>query len=370
MDNRILIKEDENWQMGFRARAATRRLPLTANLELTSRCNLRCRHCYLGAPSEQPRKRTPERNTVEVLSSLDAWAAAGVFHLVITGGDPMIRGDFADVYRHAAELGMLITVFCDGILVSDAILELFRTYPPRSVEIGIYGATAETYEAITRVPGSHARAWKGIQRLLDDGVRVVLKTMLMTLNEHELGEMARQAEALGCKFRFDAAIFPCLPDDSKAPLDFRVSPETAVKWDLAFPERRRQWQAAVARPAPEAQVGERLYRCGAGTTAFYCDPYGNLSPCLMTKHYRCAAQGRDFEDVWKNELGAIRSRKRTRPGGCFSGPLRNACTHCPAFNFLETGNDESDSEYMKRTAQLRYRAIRSQTKEAINETAM
>ncbi len=357
------IHDDATWMAGFRARAATRRVPLSAQLELTSRCNLRCQHCYLGNQLEQHRKRSEERDTQAVLSSLDSWAAAGVFHLVITGGDPMVRRDFAEIYRHAAELGMLVTVFCDGILVSDTILALFHTYPPRGIEISIYGATAETYETVTRVPGSHAMAWKGIHRLLDAGIRVILKTVLMTLNEHELGDMAQQAEALGCEFKFDAAIFPCLPDHSKEPLDLRVSPETAVKWDMAFPERRRKWEAAVARPTPEAKVGDRIYTCGAGTTAFYCDPFGNLSPCLMTTHYRYAAEGRDFQEVWQHELGEIRSRKRTRSGGCLSGPLRNACTHCPAFNHLETGDEETDSAYMKRTAELRYAALRSQQQE-------
>lgn len=358
-----VLKEETDWLIRFRARAAERRVPLSAHLELTHRCTLRCRHCYLGDPLNPREASRLERDTEAVRASLDDWAKAGVLHLVITGGDPMIRHDFGEIYRHAAEAGMLVTVFCSGLLVDDATLALFRTLPPRSVEISIYGATQATYEAVTGVPGSHARAWKGIHRLLDEGVRVILKTALMTLNEHELGLMARQAEALGCPFRFDAALFPCLREGSEKPVDFRVSPETAVKWDLAFPERRRQWAAALSRPSPEARVGDRIYTCGAGVTTFYCDPYGTLSPCLMTTHYRHPGQGRDFDTVWRNALGAIQSRKRTRPGGCFSGTLRNACTHCPAFNFLETGDDECDSAYMTRTAQLRYRALQAQKKE-------
>jgi MoaA/NifB/PqqE/SkfB family radical SAM enzyme len=170
-----------DWTLGFRTRAYADRIPISATLELTSRCNLRCRHCYLGNQEEQHSKRSQERDTAAVLASLDEWAAAGCLYLLITGGDPMMRKDFAQVYRHARELGMLVTVFCDGILVTPAIIELFKELPPRKVEVSIYGSTPETYETVTRVPGSHANAWRGIRRLHDNGIRIGLKTVLMSL---------------------------------------------------------------------------------------------------------------------------------------------------------------------------------------------
>ncbi len=355
------VADTDEWLKAFQYRAAQRRIPVSAHLELTSRCNLRCQHCYLGSQEEQHKKRSLERDTEAVKRSLDQWAKAGCLHLVITGGDPMMRKDFAEIYRHAVEAGLFVTVFCDGILVTDRIIELFRELPPRSVEISIYGASAETYETVTRVPGSHARAWKGIHRLLDIGVRVALKTVLLTLNEHELGDMAAQAEAVGCKFRFDAAVFPCLPDNSKEPLDLRVAPETAVKWDLEFPGHKEKWKQRI-KMYEKGSESDALYACGAGLTAFFADPYGNVSPCLMTTHYKYNAEGRSFDKVWSDELIEIRHKKRTKQGGYLHGPMRGACTHCPAFNYLETGDEETDSEYIRKTAELRYQAVMSDEK--------
>ncbi|HMP72072.1 MAG TPA: radical SAM protein [Kiritimatiellia bacterium] len=343
------------WTLGFRQRAYALRIPISATLELTSRCNLRCRHCYLGNQTEQHKKRDLERDTESVLHSLDEWAAAGCLYLLITGGDPMMRKDFPVVYRHARELGMLVTVFCDGILVNDAIVELFRELPPRKVEISIYGGTSETYEAITRVQGSYGRAWTGIRRLLDAGIRVGLKTVLMKLNEHEMDLMEAQAAAAGVPFRYDAAIFPCLPNGSSDPLDLRVSPEAVVKRDLASPERRRQWQDRLEQTA-KLPEDERLYGCSAGATSFYVDPFGNHSPCLMTTHYRYRLEeGEAFGDLWQGRMGEIRSKRKTKKTSCLSGPLRGACTHCPAFNFLETGDEETESDYIREVTRLRYR---------------
>lgn len=338
------------WTDGFRVRTGQARIPVSAMLELTRRCNLRCAHCYLGDQAAQHRRRGQERGPAEVKAALTEWAEAGCLYLLLTGGDPMLRPDFAEIYRHARELGMVVTVYCNGTLVTDEIVALFRELPPRKVEISIYGATPATHEAVTGVPGSHERAWNGIRRLQAAGIRVSLKTMLLTTNRHELEPMERQAQILGLEFRHDAALFPCLEDASPAPLAFRVAPAEAVRRDLSGPGRKEKWNETIRRVAG-FPADERLYACAAGKTFFHADPFGGFSPCLLATRYRCEAAGRSFRELWEGELAAIRQRRRVQPAG---GPLRGACTHCPAFNALETGDEERDSEYMKKTALLRY----------------
>lgn len=355
-------REYRSWSEELRARAARSRTPVSATLELTARCNLRCRHCYLGNRPEHNGAGGCERDTEATLRSLEEWAQAGVLYLLITGGEPMLRPDFEVLYRQARELGMLVTVFCNGTLVDDRIVELFRELPPRRVEIGVYGATEAVYESVTRAPGSYERAWRGIRRLQRGGIPSALKTVLMTLNVHELDAMEAQARELGFGFRYDAAIFPCLPAphaagaDGETPLELRVPPETVAALDTATPERRRMWRNKIeeAAGAPE---GDRLYACAAGATGFYADSQGRLSPCLLTAQYRCEPEGRPFRDVWAGELAALRQRKKTRSGSSASGGLRGACTTCPAMNFLETGDEEKESDYMRKTIEERYRAV-------------
>lgn len=343
------------WTDAFRARAAQARTPIAATLELTRRCNLRCIHCYLGDQAEQHRLRDRELGTEAVKAALSEWAEAGCLYLTITGGEPLLRPDFSEIYRHARELGLVVMVFSNGTLVTDGIVALFRELPPRKVEISLYGATAETHDAITRVPGSHARAWTGIHRLQSGGIRVALKTILMTANRHELEAMERQAAEIGADFRHDAAIFPCLHGGSHAPLTLRVPPEEAVRAAMATPERRAMWREKIEKNAAHP-AGDRLYACAAGQTHFHADPFGGLSPCLMAENYLRTADGRAFQEVWNGDLAEIRGRQRTRAGGSFSGDLRGACAHCPAFNQAETGDEEKESDYMKQTTLLRYQA--------------
>jgi len=356
VSDRRTDKSSIEWTLGFRARAHRNRIPISATLELTARCNLRCQHCYLGSQEAQRARCEQERSTEAVKAALKEWADAGCLYLLITGGDPMMRGDFAEIYRFACELGLLVTVFCDGILVDQDILDLFKEFPPRKVEISIYGATAETYELVTQVPRSHAEAWEGIDLLCRNGIRVGLKTVLLTLNEHELDAMEAQAKERGLPFRYDAAVFPCLTDQSKAPLDLRVSPEQVVAHDSATPERRKQWLDKIEQTAVHP-ADDRLYNCGAGATGFYADPLGTLSPCLMATNYQTLQGDRSFQEVWTQDLGLIQTKKRSGNASCLSSELRGACVYCPAMNYLETGDEDKESDYIIKTTELRYQAV-------------
>jgi len=346
-----------DWANDFRFRAAKTRLPVSAMLELTGRCNLRCRHCYLGDQTQRHTKQNEELDTRTIIDSIEQWADAGCLYLTITGGDPLIRPDFHEIYRHAAQRGMLITVFCNATLVTDEIIELFRELPPRLVEVSIYGATPETYETVTQVPGSFIKAWTGIRRLRGNRFRLVLKTMILTINQHEVEAMASQAEAAGCDFRMDAAVFPQLSDGRVQPLELRVDPKVAVELDISSPERRKKWAENIERFRDPPKDG-RLYQCGAGLTSFCLDSYGNYLPCLMAVKYTLSGRrGVSFMKMWNNELGEIQKRKPMKTTGDRNEEFRGACSSCPAMNYVETGDEETVSGYMKTIAQLRYQTV-------------
>lgn len=332
------------------------RVPVNCMFELTSRCNLQCVHCYLGPQEEQRAARSRELSTEAVKAMLDEIAAAGTMDLTITGGDPMVRKDFPEIYRHAVSKGLLVTVFCDGILVTDKIIQLFRELPPRSVEVSIYGATEETYEAVTRVKGSFAMFRKGIRRLQEGGIRFALKTVLLQLNKHELHDMERYAKDLGVTFRFDAAVFPCLPNGDHGPLAQRVPSTEAIEIEMASPQRRQDWLDYYNKMT-DAAVSPHTYTCGAGVNAFYLDPFGSASPCVMTTQYKYNLQESSFFQLWNEELPKLRQNRPRAEYGCNSCNKRSLCTGCPAFNFLENGAEDVKSEYVCATTHLRYEAL-------------
>lgn len=355
-EDRTVSIASPSWAEGLHRKSAERRVPLAAMLELTSRCNLRCVHCYLGPQEVQQQARAAEMTTGEVCGVIDQLADAGCLYLTITGGDPMMRRDFVDVYRHARERGLLVSVFCDGILVHERVLDVFRELPPRRVEISLYGATAETYERVTRVTGSFAGAMRGIRQLMDHGIRVGLKTVLMTINQHELEAMEQFAARLGVPFRFDGAIFPCLPDASTAPLAVRVSAEDLVRAEMADPQRRAAWVRAY-RHAQREPATDRVYTCGAGQNTLYVDPAGNLSPCLMTTHHRVSLREKTLRQGWDEDLATVREKRYSSTDAAIPAELRGACAHCPGVNRLETGSETQSSPFAIDVARARRRVM-------------
>ncbi len=355
-DRRCSINQE--WLKQFHVKAAERRVPVSGSLELTTSCNLKCVHCYLGGQQTQHRMRNLEMSTHQVISILDEITEAGCLDLLITGGEPLLRKDFPEIYLHARRRGLLVTVFTNGTLITDEILDLFADFQPRQVEISLYGATRVTFERITRVKGSYENCLDGIMRLLDRQINVKLKTVLMTCNRHELSAMKKMAEEYGVKFRFDPDILPCLGNGDRSALNLRVPPEEVIEIEASDEERSRHW-ADYYEKRKDLPVTEDLYECAAGLTSFHVDPYGNISPCLMTPQYKYTLTNSSFVSRWLDDIAPIREKK-TRDGyACNSCEMRVACTGCPAFFAVENGAEEVKSEYLCAMGKLRYEAIRS-----------
>lgn len=337
----------------FQKRTIQQRIPLSGSLGLTHRCNLRCVHCYLG-PLETHLP-YPEMTTEQVVSLLDEATEAGCLSLLITGGEPLLRKDFSVIYRHAKLNGLLVTVFTNGTLISDEIVGLFSDLPPYTVEITLYGATAPTYEKITRVKGSYERCLAGIRQLLVHDVNVRLKTILMTLNRHEFAAMEDMAKANGVNFRFDAAIFPRL-DGDKAPLRLRVHPKEAIEKEIRDEDTLREWKEFFKR-FEGTPLSNKLYQCGTGRTSFHIDPYGRLQPCLMATSYQYDLLKGDFSTGWREVIPRIREKKVGAASTCKDCEIWMLCGYCPAFFELETGAEDVCSDYLCAMGHYRSQAI-------------
>jgi radical SAM protein with 4Fe4S-binding SPASM domain len=344
------------WASRFRAQSARERVPVSGSLELTHRCNLDCIHCYLGTRKEREAGRGSELETPEILDLLQQMTDAGCLNLLLTGGDPMIRPDFAEIYARARRLGLLVTVFCNGTLVTDAVVDQFRRLPPQMVEISLYGSRASTHDRVTRMPGSFETTITAVERLTDAGVRVGLKTVLMTLNQLELDSMRQKARRLGLPFRMDAAIMPCLGQSARKPEDYRVDARRAVELELEDDATRESWHRYAAR-IPAAPTTNRLYQCGAGTTNFAISPDGRLSPCLVMPQAGLTLRDRSFAAVWADEIAQSIARPAPPDYPCHRCTVRASCTACPATHRLDTGREDVPADQSCASARHRWQLV-------------
>lgn len=345
---------NEEFLKKFNETAVDSRIPLSGGIDLTHRCNLRCIHCYHGDHPEHVFEK--EMTTKEILTIIDEITEAGCLYFLITGGEPLLRKDFPEIYRHAKENGLVITLFTNGTLINYSIIDLLTEFPPCEVEISLYGASASTYEKITRVPGSYEKCLHGIRKLLDNKIHLRLKTILMTVNSHEFFDIKKMSEDFGVKFRFDAAIFPRLNGD-KTPLMLRVSPDEAIEKEFSDEKNVSQWEKFYKRMRGN-KLSDTMYHCGAGRACFHLDPYGNLSPCLMTTDISYNIKNNRFMTCWKNGISIINDKKaRGDIRGCNQCDKIHMCGFCPAFFALENGEEDIRSEYICALGNERFKKL-------------
>jgi radical SAM protein with 4Fe4S-binding SPASM domain len=306
-------------------------LPLTGSVELTLHCNLRCRHCYIryaGATDN-------ELTTRDFLVVLDKLAAAGVLFLLMTGGEILVRPDFVEIYRHAKSLGFLITLYTNATLVTGELADLLVAYPPRRIEVTVYGQTAAVYNHVTQSSHGFERFHRGLQFLVDRDLPVHIKAMVLRSNRHEFEGIRRWAEAeMGLSFRFDGVVNPRLNGDCDA-IEERIAPREVARLQHGSDDeidRLERLQQMAVQSGPD----ERLFRCGAGIRTVHVDPQGRMHPCLMWR-----ATPYDFlnGDVpgWKRHVAELRNRKAPAETPCSTCESRLACGNCPATSLLETG---------------------------------
>ena len=335
-----------------------RRIPFSGSLELTWRCNLRCVHCYITAAESwaQVRRSHKELTTDEFCRVIDEVADEGCVWLLMTGGEPLLREDFWDIYLHAKRRGMMIVLFTNGTLVDEALAEKLSEWPPRRVEVTFYGRTQATYERVTGVQGSHARCMRGIELLLRHDVPLQLKTMVMTLNKHELPAMESYAQSLGVEFRYDPTLNACV-DGSKAPLNYRLSPEEVVALDVADPERLGEWRKFFERFLDVKVDRRALFTCGAGITTFHVDAFGRLGICMMVRNYTCDLREGSFRDGWRDYAREVHSKLVDEAYACQTCRLATVCRQCPGWSQMESGADTVPVEYLCRITHLRAQAL-------------
>ena len=335
----------------LRRQIAGHRIPLAGSLELTFRCNLRCRHCYV-AHGHSGIAGGRELALAEIDRILGEAAGEGCLWLLLTGGEPLIRRDFPEVWAAAKRRGLLVTLFTNGTLLSPAVADTLAEYRPFNLEITLYGATQETYERVTGVPGSHERCLRGIELLRERRIPFKLKTVVMTLNRHELAGMQAFAGDLGADFRYDPMI-NAGADRSAGPLAWRLSPQEVVELEQRDPKRAEGWRSLHDRMKEVRRDPGFLYTCGAGLHSFHIDPHGKLSLCMMARQPSYDLGEGSFRQGWQDALARERFRAPEGPYACGECRLLPVCGQCPGWAATEHGRPQEPVPHLCQVAHLR-----------------
>lgn len=340
------------------ASSAESRIPVNATLELTYRCNNRCVHCYCSLPAADPEALRNEMGTSEVKALLDQLADMGSLWLLITGGEPLLREDFGEIYLHARKRGFIVTLFTNGTILDRETVELLRRCPPFAVEITLYGATRQTYERLTGNAGSFDRCMAGIRAIVGAGISLRLKTMALTINRHEIGAMDSLAKELGCEFRFDPVLHRRIDNrDHSDPERYRLAPEEVVRLDRMFPKRMEEYRKFCDRFLGTPGGSDRLYQCGAGAGSIHITPYGYASGCSLMLKDTFSLKERSLKWIWEEGIPSVTGQKKSFSLPCDTCYLSNLCGQCPPWSLLENGDVKKEVAYLCKIAKMREKSF-------------
>ncbi len=347
-----------------------RRRPLLGHLdiELTERCNNNCIHCYINLPAQDQAAKGRELSTEAWKRILKEAARLGCLQVRFTGGEPLLRDDFEDLYVFARRLGIKVILSTNATLINPSVADLLRRIPPlEKVDVTLYGMKRTSYEAVSRTPGSFEAAMRGIGLLLEKGVLFDVKGILLPATEDETEAFEAWRAALpGTDEPPSYVVFLDLRawgggEKNEDIRRLRTSPEKGLhlvmKKREAYLEAKRKFCSAFM-----AAAGRKLFPCGAGMESGSVNAYGGFQPCLQLRHPDAIfdlKQG-SIEEALRVFFPALRRRRSGNPdylkrcARCF---LKGLCDQCPAKSWMEHGTLDTPVDYLCDIAHLEAREL-------------
>lgn len=314
--------------------------PVDGQIDLTYRCNLKCRHCFIVQEEDKE-----ELKFEEVVSIINEIYGTGCLWLCFSGGEVFLREDFLDIYAYARRKGFLVSIFTNGTLIDERTADYLAENPPYSVEITLNGITEGVYEAVTNVLGSFREAMRAIRLLKERKLPLVLKCNGMSINRDEILRIKGSSEELLGKgrFRCDLVLYPGL-DGSKNPCGLRLTVDEILKIQSSDKDMLSLCEDQVLRGKENSRLKDGyLFQCGL--SSFQIDPYGRMRLCPFIKEPSADLRKEEFLKGFNRLCVYFQGLRRKAETKCRECKIKYLCRQCPGRALAENGDMESPVDF-------------------------
>ena len=314
-------------------------------LHITSKCNLRCAHCY------EPAQRFPdgsELSTAEFeglitefgsLCSIDC--RPGIVYL--TGGEPLMRGDLHRLIGHCNMLGLGTRVLTNGTLIdAEAAAELRRS-GVTGVQVSLDGLRA-THDSI-RGAGSFDLAMNGIAELLRHDVPVTVMTTVGAHNSAELIDLWRMCVGGGVRRLAMGRLVPVGRGAALGGLVLTREECRSLFTRVAEFEKESAGGAVVLRRDPLWRIldGDQFPDCATtgcsiGLNGICVLQNGDILPCRRLPIVLANVRDESLTHIWATSKALADLRERKLDGSCGTCRLKSKCGGCRGIAYAATGD--------------------------------
>lgn len=372
-----ITADASSFELALFRKAASAHRPIYGNLELLPLCNMNCDMCFVRLSPEEMKRQGRLRTLEEWKSVVKEIAQEGVLFLQLTGGEPLLYPDFKELYSFIRSQGIIVTINTNGTLIDEEWADFFAKYPPRRLNITLYGKDNETYERLCHLPHGFDKAIRGIKLLRERNVDVKLNDSLAKENFHDLKALFQIADELKVPMEPASYMFPATRERSRDyQYQSRVTPKEAAHAQMIVaahgktPEEFKLYAQSVldrVEQTPEGPLEPCGVTCNAGQCAFIVNWMGHLQPCIILRDPWVPVFEIGFKKGWEEIVE--KTREIQVCAECNACKLRNFCSRCAAANFCETGNMHTKPTYLCEMAEEYYRLMKEvATSEVTSET--
>lgn len=317
------------------------RIPFEGHIDLTFRCNNKCRHCWLRIPPDANEKKE-ELSFREIKSMVGEARAMGCRRWSISGGEPMLRPDFPEIFDYLTFHSRDYSINTNGTLITPKIAKLLKKKGVKM--IALYGATADVHDHVTRNPGSFEAMMAGFRYLKEAGAGFMVQIIPMRDNYHQFSKMEELAKSLSRHYRVGAAwLYMSACGDKEINNEIRcqrLEPKDVINVDK--PEAF--FEGALGDASGHEYSGDAsgylFSPCISSMRDFHIDPYGMATFCCYLKdpEFRYDLRKGNFKECWEDFIPSLAKKVKVSQEykkSCGSCDLRQDCRYCPAYGYLE-----------------------------------
>jgi len=312
-------------------------------VELTSRCNERCVHCYI--PHERKIDDIAPSLFYDVLNQCHDM---GVLSLTFSGGEPMLHPNFAEFLRKAQEYDFSINVLSNLTLLNDEIIAEMKANRLSSVQVSLYSMNSDIHDSVTKHPGSFYKTRDAILKLIENDIPLQISCPVMKQNKNCYPDVAKWAEEHKVRAVTDY-IMMARYDHTTSNLDSRLSLDEVggiitdiIKNDPDYEERLVE--------ADFTEVEKRDLSddplCGVCISAICMVANGNIYPCAGWQDYICGnITEQSLKEIWENspKVQYLRNLRKKDLPQCMDCIDRHFCAMC----MVRNANEDPDGNPLK-----------------------
>ena len=322
-------------------------LPHVVAWNLTRRCNLRCSHCYISAGPDQDA--VGELDTEACRRVIDQLLAVNPAPmLILSGGEPLLRDDLAQIASHASSRGATVVVGTNGTLLTEARIVELMAAGVTGVAVSVDSLRPTYHDNFRRGANALADTTAAMVRMREHRLDFIVQTTATKGNAHEVPALIAWAAEHGA---VSFNLYFLVPTGRGEQLTDLTAGEYESLLGVLTEQERAYRGAMMVRSKCAPHFIRRVYeetpdspllnyqtRCPCGIQYCRITPEGTVTPCPYMPTVAGDLRVSTFGDIWKNSTVFGDLRRRELGGKCGICEYRLICGGCRARALATTGD--------------------------------